>query len=557
MPALQVTPKILEAIDHRMSAQIDPEGPGAVLAVALGGEQVFSKAYGSAEVKSKRPLVTCSALDAGSIIKTLTGLAIAMLEDESLLSGETRLCDVLPEFPSYGDELRLKHLIHHESGLRNYTVLLYYMAGWHEQNPPSSDQVYDSICRSGSLSFTPGKKYDYCDSNYFLLAKAVERVTGRRFGEFVEQRILAPLGMGDSAILDCPDLDVTSWAEGYVGYPSELRSPHQYRMSEPAAGFHPAHLCYTHVGAEGLRTSARDLLTLGRCIAAPSDTLSEAVRERMLQVPRIREDGFGYGYGLNVGSFRGMRFFGHSGEIQGFTATMSCFPDQDLQIACLTNRQDVGAWTCRNWVLDELLGERPEQLQESAVRVAPSVDQTELPGFYLDPISACFIEISIGGDGLGISFNGGPVSPLSGVGPWETDDGIKVIRRDGEHEEDRANLIVQVRYVASAYAPFSRDLGLDDFRQYEGTYVCDELGSSFVVEAIATGIRLTNQDKRRLSMDLDYEPTIRDFFWSHDPHPELSQLQFLWEDDCITAFIYRDYDGDHREDFRFARQTGA
>ncbi|MFC2094919.1 serine hydrolase domain-containing protein [Candidatus Bipolaricaulota bacterium] len=555
---LQVAPGNLDAIDRHMADRINLDDPGAVLAVSHGGDTVISKAYGLADMERPRPLEIHSALDAGSIIKTLTGLAISMLEDGGTLSCETRLCDVLPEFPVYGDELQLKHLIHHESGLRNYTVLLYYMAGWHEQYPPSSDQVYDSIRRSGSLSFHPGKRYEYCDSNYFLLAKVIERVAGERFGAFIEERILSPLGMTDSTILDCPDPNTETWAEGYVGYPSELRSPHEYRTSEKSPeDFHPVRLCYTHVGAEGLRTSARDLLTLGRHLFVHSDVLSEAVRERVLKTSRIREDGFGYGYGLNVGLYRGMRFLGHSGEIQGFTATMSCFPDQDLTIACLTNRQDIAAWTCRNWVLDELLGTSPAQLQESVPRVALPAEQQELLGQYLDPISAGFLEISQVGSGLGISFNGGSILPLSGSGPWQADKGVKVIRRDSRHGESCPRLIIQVRYVASEYVPFTGDLGSDDFREYEGTYVCDALDSTFVVEAIVSGLRLTNQDSQRPSMDLDYSPMIRDFFWAHDPHPGLSQLQFLCKEGGISAFIYRDYDGDRREDFRFVRMPAV
>ena len=555
---IQVTPKILEAFDRRMADRIDPVGPGAVLAVSYRGESVFSKAYGLADVEHERPLETCAALDAGSILKTLTGLAISVLEEEGTLTCQTPLRDILPEFSPYGDELRLEHLIHHESGLRNYTVLLYYMAGWHEQDPPTSDQVFDSICRVGSLCFHPGKRYEYCDSNYFLLAKVVERVTGGRFGAFIEQRFLDPLGMEDSTILDQPDSDTKNWAEGYVSYPSELRSPHEYRKSEESrAGFHPAGLCYTHVGAEGLRTSARDLLTLGQYIAEPSTVLCEAVRKRILQAPRIRDDGFGYGYGLNVGTFRGMSFFGHSGEIQGFTATMTCFPDQDLHIACLTNRQDIGAWTCRDWVLNELVGKRHVQDQAHTPEVAQYVDQQDLLGHYMDPISSCFLEISTVNGRFGISLNDGPVSPLSGSGPWQTDEGIRVIRRDGGHGNGHPRLIVQVRYVASEYVPFFENLEFDDFREYEGTYVSEALDTSFDVEATATGIRLTNQDRQRPSMDLDYLPTIGDFFWSHDPHPGLSQLQFLFEDNLITAFVYRDYDGDRREDVRFVRVAAS
>ena len=487
-------------------------------------------------------------------MKTLTGLAIGILEDEASLSCETFLRDILADFPAYGDSLRLKHLIHHESGLHNYTVLLYYMAGWHEQEPPSSDQIYETLCRAGSLSFQPGAKYGYCDSNYFLLARVIECVTGRRFGAFIEERILKPLGMDDSAILDhTTTIAASDWAEGYVGYPSELRSPHEYRNSDSWRGFYPARLAYSHVGAEGLRTSVSDLLTLGRHLAGPSEVLPSSVRERILVAPRMREDGFGYGYGLNVGTFRGMRFFGHSGAIQGFTATLTCLPDKGLQIACMTNRHDLAAWTCRNWVLDELLEERTVSQQTKDISGPEAAGLQELQGFYFNPGSSCFLELVNSGNRSGISLNGGPVLPLSGSGPWQTAGGIEIICSESGQEKGRPSVVVQAHDVASEYLPFSQHRELDVLTEYEGVYVCEPLDTAFRVKAMANGIRLTNEDARRPSMDLDYVPTIRDFFWSHDPHPGLSQLQFLRDADHIRAFVYRDYDGDQREDFVFAR----
>ena len=73
---LQVAPGNLDAIDRQMGSRIDPSGPGVVLAVSHGGKTVFSKAYGLADMERARPLEVHSALDAGSIIKTLAGLSL-------------------------------------------------------------------------------------------------------------------------------------------------------------------------------------------------------------------------------------------------------------------------------------------------------------------------------------------------------------------------------------------------------------------------------------------------------------------------------------------------
>lgn len=552
----EVNPETLNAIDQMMSNHVSPEGPGAALAVSLKGEVVFAKARGLANIADTLPLSIHSALDAGSVMKTLTGLAIALLEDDGALSSETKLKDILPEFPVYGADLQLKHLIHHESGLRNYTVLLYYMAGWHEQAPPSSERVLEAIYRAGSLSFRPGAKYEYCDSNYFLLARAIELVTGERLGSLIDERILRPMRMNESVILDHANPQTQGWAEGYVGYPSKLRSPYDYREAASCRGFYPARLAYSHVGAEGLRTSVCDLLTLGRHLVGPSEVIPASVRDRMLHVERMREDGFSYGYGLNVGTFRGLRFFGHSGEIQGFTATLACFPEQELLIASLTNRQDLAAWACRNWVLDGLLGKStaPQRSEEDSRPKAADLEE-ELLGFYLNPISAGFLELVNTVDGPGVSLNGDPVQTLFGTGPWQTAQGVRVVRQDVEGC-CRSSLIVRVGYVASEYIPFSAHATrADALAEYAGTYTCELLDSTFLVEATDDGIRLTNVNTQHPSMNLDYTPTIRDFFWSYDPHPGISQLQFLRDVDHIHAFVYRDYDGDHREDFVFVRDS--
>lgn len=552
---LRLTLEGLSALNDWMLEQICSSEPGATLAIALRGATVFSNAYGMADVRQSRPLEIDSALDAGSIMKMLTGLAVCTLELEGLVSRETRLKEILPEFPAFGDALQLRHLLHHESGLRNYTVLLYYMAGWHEQAPPPPNVVYESICRSGSLSFEPGARYEYCDTNYFLLAQVIERVTGRRFGAFVEERFLAPLGMDDSVILDHPDSNSSSWAEGHINYPSKLDSPHAYRAPEAFGDLHPARLCYTHVGAEGLRTSARDLVTLGEHLVGPSDVISDRLRELAVHVPRMRDDGFGYGAGLNVGRFRGMRFLGHSGAIQGFTATLACFPDERLTISCMTNRQDMGAWSCRDWVLDALMDQPSKSLASVAQGHEEAVTDPGLSGLYLDPISACFAKISSGNDGLSISLNGQPGVLLSGNGPWETDDGLTVIALGTANGRATKRLIIQQDHVSSEFLGFSEVGDVRDFSDYEGIFACDALQARFLVQATADGIRLTNQDAAHPSMDLDYAPTIPDFFWSHDPHPGLSQLQFLRRDTDVHAFVYRDFDGDRREDFAFQREA--
>ena len=102
--------------------------------------------------------------------------------------------------------------------------------------------------------------------------------------------------------------------------------------------------------------------------------------------------------------------------------------------------------------------------------------------------------------------------------------------------------------------PFlARPLCPEALAEYVGAYHCTELRTTFLVALVENGIRLRNENRHFCSMDLVYEPTIRDSFVAYDPHPFASQITFLREKGRVRAFVYRDYDGDRREDLEFSR----
>ncbi len=546
--------RALEAVRAKLADAVAPGEPGAVVLVSSRGEPAGWVASGVESLESRKSITTHTIFDVGSVAKAVTGLAVAILEEEGTLSSAADLRDVLPELPPYVDGVRVEHLLHHESGLRNYFGLLYYRAGWHPRLSPSSDEAFAAVCRVGRLAFPPGTRYAYCDTNYLLLARIIERLAGRRFGEFAWSRIFAPLGMNESYISDAASsapTDERARAEGYVPYAIDLESPFALRApGAPRTDLQPVRLRYDHVGAEGFYASAADLALLAKHILFPSLVSPETLRGRLLAAPRVRDDGLGYGYGLNVGTYRGRRFIGHDGAIWGYSASVAVFPDDDLEVVCLTNRDDVGAWNLRSAVLDALDISDPRSRRPSPPppAVAGARIPPDLKGAYLDATSLDFLEIVERDGGLAASLSGGPAV---GLVPGENgalcaENGSLTIRVCG----DRSSLRVETGEVERTFERFARLSGRDAFRPYEGTYVCDELATTFDVAATETGVRLRNRDRRRPSMDLDYTPTLRDLFWSRDPYVELIQLRFLRERGAVRAFVYGD-----TEDLLFVRKA--
>jgi hypothetical protein len=105
-----------------------------------------------------------------------------------------------------------------------------------------------------------------------------------------------------------------------------------------------------------------------------------------------------------------------------------------------------------------------------------------------------------------------------------------------------------------ALQPFLKDpLGAGELDEYAGAYRCHELWTTVLVDIVEGKVRLRNENRHFCSMDLVYGPTIRDNFVAYDPHPVVSQITFLREGNRVRAFVYRDYDGDRREDLAFVK----
>ena len=535
------TTALRSRLDKQLGALGLEQTPGTALVIEKNGKRLYANAVGLASLETKERLTEHSSIDSGSIAKFVTGLAVAILEEDGLLKPSVPIATFLPDLPSYAERIRIHHLLHHESGLHSYFTLLYYMAGWHEHAPPSADEVYEMLCRVRTLSFEPGSQYAYSDSNYFLLARIIERVSGKRFGAFARERIFEPLGMQDTYCTDEPIPSGSQHAEGYVRYPIRLASPFTFRQAQAPSAFYPTGLRYQHVGAEGLRTSAADLVTLGRQILEPTLVNPATMSSPVLHAGRIRPDGLGYGYGVNLGSFHGHRFVGHNGAIQGHTGSFCVLPNHDLIVACLANRSDVRAWDIRDTVLTELqllpeAGDSPLR----PMRVA--AHENLRSGLYISAEHAHSARIT--------RCEGEPAVRLNESTPQPVEHHI-----DPTLDSESIRLWVRDQHLTMTVVP--KHVDRKGLAAYEGIYRCHELDCAFAVEQTESGLRFRNVDPNHPAMDLDYEATLPDFFWSHDPHPGLSQIQFLRHAGSTSGFIYRDYDGDGREAFHFHRQADA
>ena len=546
---------------YRLFASYDkPDSPGFVVGIVYEGNIVFNQGFGQATLEHFSPITPNTVFDVGSMAKQFVGMAIALLEEHGKLSINDKIQKYLPEYPEYAQEIHLSNLLYHTSGIRNYTVLAYYTKGYHESDAITEEEVYDLLVRLRSLNFNPGERWEYSDSNYFLLAKIVEKITGQSLHEYISEAIFQPLGMQNTLFRECHSQVIPNRAIGYVTYPVAFQSPYEYRANqEISSSFYILVSNYEHVGAEGLFTTVDDLFKWDRNFS--NNLLGKGksnLIERVLTPGGKINDDIGYGFGVNIGEFRGKRFFGHDGATHGYTSSMMNFPEENTTIICLANHNVLGSWECRNRIMDLIFSENNQK--ESSIQ--PTQNRKILPveqkiiGRYQNPLTASTWEIICRDHRLFIRENNQGEFEIYYLGPFR----YRIVQSsvDLKFEADPQGKIRSIKGNAKGqpfeFIPFlQKPLESDDLKEYVGEYHSDELETTFRVVIDMESLIVKNINRHFCSMDLMYTPTIKDNFIAHDPHPVSSQITFLREVGEIVAFVYRDYDGDGREAFRFLK----
>jgi CubicO group peptidase (beta-lactamase class C family) len=313
---------ITEKVDEIFSEWDRPDSPGCALAVVKGGEVVYKRGYGMANLEYAVPITPRTIFHVASVSKQFTDFAIAILADEGRLSIDDEVRAHVPELPDFGEAITIRHLVHHTSGIRDQWELLV-AAGWRMDDVITTDDVLELVSRQRELNFKPGSEYLYCNTGYTLMAVIVERVTSSSLREFCTERIFGPLGMRDTHFHDDHREIVRGRAYSYA--PRE------------GGGFQHSVLSYATVGATSLFTTVEDLVRWDQNFYDAKVGGRAAVN--LVQTRGVLNDGeqLRYAFGLNIGEYRGLRVVEHSGADAGYRSHLIRFPGQHFSVAILCN----------------------------------------------------------------------------------------------------------------------------------------------------------------------------------------------------------------------------
>ncbi|MFB3389596.1 serine hydrolase [Flavobacterium sp. LAR06] len=293
--------------------------------VSENGKVIFKKGYGSANMEWNIPNQPDTKFRLGSISKQFTAFLLVKLAEDGKLKLDVPITTYLPDYPkANGDKITIHHLLTHTSGIPNYTSAPNFFK--EKSRNPYSPEEFVKTFSSLPLEFTPGEKFNYSNSGYFLLGYIIEKVSGKTYEQYLQKTILTPLKMVNTGY-DHSEIILKNRAAGYEKQGKKIVNSAYLDMSLPYA-------------AGSLYSTVEDLYIWDQALYT-TKLLSEKSMESLFK-PYIKAGGSSYGYGWFLeeapnGDKPKLKIIEHGGGINGFNTVISRIPADKNLVVLLNN----------------------------------------------------------------------------------------------------------------------------------------------------------------------------------------------------------------------------
>jgi CubicO group peptidase (beta-lactamase class C family) len=473
---------MVDSIFQRWSST---RSPGCAVGVAQHGRVLLTRGYGMANLETGTPITAETIFESGSVAKQFTATAVWLLAMDGRLRLDEPVRRYLPEFPEYDRPITVRHLLTHTSGLRDWGNLVA-AGGWPRgERVHNQTDLLDVVYRQKALNYPVGDYYSYTNSGYAVAVALIERVSGKSFDQFTQERIFRPLGMTH-----------TSWRTDYTALvPGRAqayeRQGGEWRLDTPHENV---------VGPGGMLTTVGDWMIWNEALskntlrAGHADSLTRRMRLTSgRQIP--------YALGIVVGQYRGVPEIGHSGSTGGYSTYLARYPDQgNLSIAVLCNAAAPGPGGLMRQIADRMITDFPERPVTQAGR-PDSAAFARFHGIYRDVRTSAAFEV-----GAEVGRTARPTSDaafLMGANRWrfEVDAAgrprlLTITTPDGDN-------LLYTFMSAAAWTPTAAQL-----RAFEGSYRSEEIGATYAVRVAGDSLTYS----RRPGTSITVRPTHQDAF---------------------------------------------
>ena len=335
-PTLMFDVPVSRPSTDQLMARYDGDVPGASLLVLKDGEPVVRRGYGRSDLERGIEAGPATNYRLASVSKQFTAAAILLLVEDGKLDLDDPLRQWLPSLPRAADGITLHQVLSHTSGLVDYEDVI---------PEAMTAQLHDAdVLRilegQDRTYFEPGSGYRYSNSGYALLALIVERASGKSFPAFLRERIFLPLGMHDTLAYVQGGPEVPNRAFGYSLIDSDWTRTDQSQTSAV-------------LGDGGIYSSIDDLAKWDAALYDDRLLSDESRRLAFTAVTTTDDPAVEYGYGWRI---TGDSLW-HSGETMGFRNVIVRWPQRQLTVILLSNRNDPEPYRTALEIASPWLGE--------------------------------------------------------------------------------------------------------------------------------------------------------------------------------------------------------
>jgi len=260
--------------------------------------------------------------------------------------------------------ITVRHLLNHTSGIKSYTSMPEFQKMMRKDLTVA--ELID-VFKNEPFDFDPGDKYLYNNSGYILLGAIIKKVSGKKYADFIKEKIFNKAGM-ENSLYDNTAAIIKNRAKGYSGNKKDVVNASYISMSLPYA-------------AGSLLSTVDDLYKWNRALNSGKLISKKSLKEVYSRSKLNSGEEISYAFGFVNIDFHGFAQIHHGGGINGFITHASYFPEEEIFVTVLTNStgNEISPIFVSQWISTLLLG---KPYTEDSVKVLTEKELDEYVGVY-------------------------------------------------------------------------------------------------------------------------------------------------------------------------------
>lgn len=320
--------RVRQEVAEMMRNRLSPRTFSGALLIAKKGVILYEKYQGEENHATKTPVTDSSSFQLASISKTFTGMAVLSLVEKGKLGLDDPLQKFFPDFPYLG--ITVSMLLNHRSGLPNYLYFCDSLIKDRSVFLTNEEVIRLMTEHKPPAQYQPDRHFNYCNTNYLLLATIIEKASGQKYADYLQQTFFTPLEMTGTFVMD----------------PTQAPRPHQTVSHLFSWKAEPDNAFDGVTGDKGIYSTARDMLKWDQAIYSGNlfkpETLKAAFTPYSHEKPGIRNYGFGWRLMAYPDSTKNIVY--HNGWWHGNNTVFYRFVEDSTTLIILGNRYNRGIY---------------------------------------------------------------------------------------------------------------------------------------------------------------------------------------------------------------------